>query len=166
ETKNAEEKAAKQALLKQCEQLIARNERIKKNIADDMAACRYTEGKTSLDPIKIAGFLIGAPVTLATMTKTFVTDKPEMIWHAGEAGVALGLLAAFHRQANSICKHSVRIIAGSPKQMVALWKSTRMSIFATALTLSVTAKCANDIEPRHPTHSKGAKVVIDARYNQ
>jgi hypothetical protein len=160
EAASEEQKAAAQAMIKQCEQLIARNERIKKNIADDISTCRYVEGKEALDPIKVVGFLTGTPLGFATLTKTFITDKPEAIWHAGELGAVLGVCLAFHRQAKGLCKATGKAISNSPKRIKHWGKAARSFAFATALTTSVATKQISDIEPICPRENASRTRII------
>lgn len=166
QTHNEKEKATKQKLLQQCEQLIARGERIKKNITDDMEACRYAEGKTPLDPIVIGGFLVGTPVGMATLAKTFISDKPDAITlHAGEAGAALGILLAFHRQAGNLCKLTMKAAAASPEKLRNFRKAVRTSLFNATLAASVATKDINEIELHNQARvTRGATTVINATY--
>jgi len=112
-TKKGEDISVKQNLIRQCEQLIARNERIKKNIADDQSACRYLETKETIDPLKVTGSLIGFPLTAAGITKILESGISKPVAIAMTAGGAIGIVFSFHRQmakgwrtaANSVCKN-------------------------------------------------------------
>jgi len=115
--KRDEEVAFKQALLKNCDQLIVRQERIKKNLADDISACRYLEAKEAIDPLKIVGSVIGFPLTAAGLTRLFEGGVSKPVVYSATAGGALGVVFSFHRQirkgwnaaANSVCKNGQEI---------------------------------------------------------
>lgn len=150
EEKNEATKAMQLELLKQCGQLMTRNERIKKNIADAMTASRYQEGKESIDPIKVAGFLIASPLAVATLTKTFLSDKPEAAIYAGQAGAVVGLLLAFHYQARQLFARASKAIAQSPRRMKSLKYNLRSSAFAITLRTSVVVSYIAKSETRYP----------------
>jgi hypothetical protein len=146
-TKDSKTKTLNQALLERCGKLIARNDQVKKDLSDDMSACRYAEGKKMLDPVKIGGFLLGTPITLASLTK--IKLDPAVI-HAGEIGLALGVVLAFHHQAKDLCVSASKAIAKSPRRIKSLGRSVRRSAFTTAMMGSMAVEEARGFETHYP----------------
>lgn len=159
---NGTEKEASEKLLKECERLIARNERIKKNINDDLAACRYHENRRTLDPVKIVGFAVGTPLSLVNLVKTFAPARQDLILAAGLGGAAIGTCLAFHHQAGQMLAQARQAITSSPHQARKMGKSVRNAFVAAAFTTLVAKKKSGNIRllclPQTPRH----RLITDA----
>jgi hypothetical protein len=155
EEKDGTERKAKQDFLKQCEQLISRNERVKKNIADDLTACRYTETREALDPIKVFGALTGAPLAAASITR-ILTNRTDIILEAASVGAVIGGSISFHRQLRKTWNSTAQAVLSAPDQVHKSFAvyyvktSARNSIMAMAWAFAVYAKSKNQIGTDHP----------------
>jgi hypothetical protein len=162
ETENVLQKEKLQKLVKQCEQFISRNERIKKTIADDMAACRYVEGRETLNPVQVGSLVVSVTAAAVVFLKTHVVDK--LVTDIGEAGAALGLYVAFHRQINQIFVATGKAVARTPQKVNTLKRGARFCTVAVGLTTAVAIKRSHEITPRFVEyHSNRAKIVIAAK---
>ena len=159
--------AIKQELLKQCEQLIARNERIKKNLTDDMTACRYNEPSTALSPMQIVGLLTGLPLSAVAIVKLLLSDKPETQIEGAAVGAVLGAYISFHGQAKKLCRSSAKNICENGRQiknsfmLYYLKESTRQNIFAGAFFFRFQANVITAKEPGacNPVYPKTSNVL-------
>lgn len=150
EAKSDDIKAAHQRSLKECEQLISRNERAKKNISDDIAAGRYKEGKEGFDPVKVFGFMTTSALGMGGLEKIFHSDKPEDITHAAGAGALFGALLAFRYQARDLCLHMREAIANSPPHIKSLKKKAYISTFNAAVVVSLAIEEAKGLKTNYP----------------
>jgi hypothetical protein len=153
-------------LLKDCEKIIGRTERIKKNISDDLSAGRHTEKQRELDPVKIVGFIVGTPLTLVNLVKAFASSRTDLMWAAGVGGAALGTTLAFHRQAGALLSRTGRAIKNAPVHMKAAKKATRISCAGFALSAAIAVKPKSEIKPATRPQQEGRpRIIYSAKCN-
>lgn len=159
------EKEGYAGLLKDCEKIIGRTDRIKKNIADDLSAGRHMEKQRELDPVKIVGFIVGTPLTLVNLVKAFASNRTDLMWAAGVGGAAFGTTLAFHRQAGALLSRTGKAIKNAPTHMKEAKKAVRISCAGIALSAAIAAKSKSEIRAAtRPQQDREARAVYSAKY--
>ncbi len=138
------EKKNYERLLEECEKLIVRNERTKKNIVDDLASCRHYENKR--ESIKIVGFALVTPVGVYNLIKILIPAHEKLAWIAAIGGAVIGTSVAFQDRTEKLIGSAKKTVANSPSQIRRLGKATRTSFISAAFRATVASKKISDIE--------------------
>ncbi len=133
-----------ESLLEACTKLKKRNDDIKKNINDDLAACRHAENKRAIDPSKIVSLVITAPIALYGLTRASGPNREIMAIEVGAGAAIVGMSIAFRHQANSLLLKASKAI---PPRIAKIKINTRGVYVAAALGASVLTKKTSEIRP-------------------
>ena len=82
----------------ECQHLILKNEKIDRWVENDVIICLTKEAKPSFDPIKVATFCVGFPVTANSLAKAYWGEKSPAVGIVAALSIVVGAIIAFQKQ--------------------------------------------------------------------
>lgn len=134
-TVNTEKENTLKMFRKTCAQLTNRVDKMNRMLSDDVSICQHKEAKESIDPFKVATFVVAFPVAIGALAKIVFGEKSAVVPYATYTGAAIGMAFSF--------KHKINDFAFSAYKKMGNGKNNMKNSFFIYYVSSTTRERAN-----------------------